>query len=210
MSVILSGSQNIYKWWFEAVGSGSKIIFTGHAFSLLPGSGFDTPAHCGLAAAIAWGFPIGSLTYGGSTNFTVHCEAVLSRANPGGKFSIPTGIFCGLNTPSFPERSFRIRRVGAGGTTSDKGRIRIGPARGDCFLDPPRFRRVNVAAAPIVAALAYLNTSGSWAGAHFGECLWNRRTGDARPIVAYSCAPYSGAVWQRAGYPQGKRGPDRP
>jgi hypothetical protein len=207
--LIASGTQNIYKTTLEWHGTvDQRSIITGHFAAVIPGILDDTDkAASAMAANYAdlvggtCSIPLGDLT---ATAELVSCTAGYSAPATIGPFA-----FLSAEDGAPLEAALRIQRVGAGLTQHSKGRVRIGPLFKALFTDPPRYRRIDLTNAALVSSLLDLNTGQPALFYGMQEVLWDRWTGDAITVDTWHCPVYTSRVWQRAGYPQGVRGPDR-
>jgi hypothetical protein len=204
-----SGTINVYKCICEyRLLSGLRAIVTAHFVPVIPGLADGT-----AFAAIAFGNRV--LPFLGpvaqceintaivlATSLSVRINATAESFLTGGGPTPGTGW-------GPPEAALLIHRVGAGPLGDVLGRMRMGPVQASLFSDPPRFRHF----VPTVAALTGIPaawTAQQAAGdAGYYEVLWNRHTAVATKVDTYHMPTRPGRVWQRAGYPQGRRGPDR-
>jgi hypothetical protein len=206
--IIPGGTQNVYKWIIEWNSSIHRSIITGHAVALIPYGPFDQAVYVAQGAFTAYNGILSDLTYGLIGGVRISAHTILARisATHFGPGFAP--LASRTTDTSFLERAYRIRRVGAGGTLHDKGRCRIGPANGRFIIPNTKARRVDTSRILTLPTFAVLSQA-SWATAGMQEVLYDRRTHNCRIIQTYSVSSYTGAVWQRAGYPQGHRGPPR-
>lgn len=208
--IIPSGSQNIYRTTMVLSSVGGHFsVFTGHYAAIIPGTN-DSAGNAADAFVSSYAPFIQAFCLSDSGTLNGAGEAALARIDPTAPISGPVGTPIRTGANPCPEAGFRIRRVGAAGATSINGRIRIGPVVESLYLDPPRYRRIDVANPVLVGLLATLQAKTNATFFGMQEVLWNRFTGDAVLVDSWGIPRYTSRVWARAGYPQGKRGPDRP
>lgn len=209
MALIPSGSQNIYVCTMTLLGPTLRpSIFTGHYAAIVPGTN-DTPANALDAFHGAYGPFIDALCVSPLGTLEGSAEACAAALDPG------TPIVGAIGTiprsgPAGPlEAGFRIQRVGAAGTYIKKGRCRFGPCLDTIFTDPPRYRRIDISSPTISSLLTNLRSQAAPIFFGMQEVLFDRVTGVAVAVTSWNIPKYTSRVWQRAGYPQGVRGPDR-
>lgn len=120
-----------------------------------------------------------------------------------------TNYLTSADPTSVREAAFLIQRVGAGPFGLVRGRARLGPFSYTLFTDAPRCRHMRLPTAWTSAIIPSLNAYQSDPTNPLQEVLVNRYTGIATVVDAYTVPTRRGAVWARAGFPQGVRGPDR-
>jgi hypothetical protein len=107
------------------------------------------------------------------------------------------------------EAALTIRRVGAGITGTVRGRIRIGPVDASLFVPGSRDRLFKTSDPTLLSRFSGLHTPFTGGSQSVTEVMVNRWLATATDVDTYSLKAHRGAVWQRCGFPQGKRGPDR-
>lgn len=205
----LPGSINVYKGVWGWTSYGRRSIITMHFVvnplfpTLNPGIAWQNS----WLTAIQYEFPaICTMAHGDTMVSTKTVQGI--GYSDGGDWIRSTDIGT-LPQTSAPEAAILIHRVGAGPNGPVAGRFRLGPFRYSLFTDPPRCRWIDQHDANIVSLLTQLTTTADSPYALAYEVLFDRKTHIATKVDTYSYPCRVGRVWQRAGFPQGTRGPDR-
>lgn len=170
--------------------------------AVVPGGPLDDPVTCiSMVAPVLW--PALDEISGASPIFQDATVAPMPYDRIAPVFRINRGsTFPAATTSIAPEASFILRRVGATTDKQKHGRILV-PIWSDAeFIDFPRCRQINPATTRLAAALANFTAGIAGLSPYWTEVLYNRRTGEAHPIAAYSIAARVGRVWHRAGWGQ--------
>lgn len=205
----LPNTINVYKcavaFGLRGLGGG---ILTAHCVPTVPGSSDDNCTQAALWASFTWGNSWRHLTF---LNPSTSTEAIAEacRINADSPHVYDVTLPGGSPDPAPHEAAALIRRVGAGPFGPVSGRCRIGPIWHDLFTDAPRYRKINNLDVRITDVLTLLTSTQAFNLIGMTEVLWNRRTAVATRVDTYTCPTRVGRVWQRAGYPQGVRGPAR-
>jgi hypothetical protein len=147
----------------------------------------------------------------GTNELLIDCRATYITSPGGHPMFVDNDFPHGVGRPPSPapEASFIFRRVGAAGSRIVRGRCRIGPLGASLFTDMPRCRFLDNTNVWVTTVIAQLNANITDATKPCIEVLYDRLHKVTTRVDTYSCPSRRGAVWQRAGYPQGVRGPDR-
>lgn len=205
----LGGTTNIFKatWSWKNAGRASVITF-----HYRPKTGvaelFDARTHMGTwyDTVGVFLFPLTGTDSGAILGEWEYVDGPGNDlASGGGQFgpSTPT-----ISSPA-PEASYLFRRAGAGPFGPVRGRFRFGPVPASCFTDAPRCRHLSLTVPAIHTAITNIPIFNALPLNRCEEVLYNRWHGWATRVDTYSTPTRTGRVWQRAGFPQGVRGPDR-
>lgn len=205
----LPNTINVYKCSiaFGTPRAGGGII-TAHCVPTVPGSSDDNTQHAALWASFVYGNSWRSVTPLNPTTSTA-ATTVACRVDHPADYVYDVTLPGGFPDPAPLEAALLIRRVGAGPFGPVAGRARLGPLVHTLFTDAPKYRKVNNLDPLITDMLSFMTATQATNLIGMREVLWNRRTAVATLVDAYSCPTRVGRVWQRAGYPQGVRGPAR-